>query len=450
MKTKDREPLARKVLELALGAGASDAEVVIREGSDFSASVRLQKVESLQQANYRRLSLRAFHGKRAAVAATSDFSMEAAEKLVSDALEIARAAGEDPWSGLPSPESYSPKIPGLEVCFPAASELPVEDKIALASVCERAALEADPRIVNSEGAEFSDKLVHNLYCNSLGICTAYSKTTVSLSVTPLAESGGSKQRDYWLTTHLDFSKLEPPERVGIEAARRALRRLGARKIKTCEVPIVLEPLAAASVLKNVSEAVSGTAIVRKASFLVGKLGTTVASHLVTIRDDALLEGGPGSRPFDAEGIPSKRTTVVRNGVLESYLLDSYSGRKLGLASTGNSNREPNGGPSVGPSNFFLEGGAVSPAEIIASVKRGLIVTELIGFGADIVSGNYSQGASGIWIEDGQPAFPVEEVTIAGNLADMLLGIEATGNDLQALGEVFAPTVLIGKMIVSGG
>jgi len=216
------------------------------------------------------------------------------------------------------------------------------------------------------------------------------------------------------------------------------------------VPIVLEPLAAASILKNVSEAVSGTAIVRKASFLVGKLGTTVASHLVTIRDDALLEGGPGSRPFDAEGIPSKRTTVVRNGVLESYLLDSYSGRKLGLASTGNSNREPNGGPSVGPSNFFLEGGAVSPAEIIASVKRGLIVTELIGFGADIVSGNYSQGASGIWIEDGQPAFPVEEVTIAGSLTDMLLGIEATGNDLQALGEVFAPTVLIGKMIVSGG
>lgn len=450
MKAGDREALARKVLELALGAGASDAEVVIREGSDFSACVRLQTLESLQQANHRRLSLRAFAGKRAAVSSTSDFSTTAAEKLVSDALEMARAAGEDPWAGLPSPESYAPKIPDLEVCFPAAAELPVEDKIALASRCERAALDADPRISNSEGAEFSDKLVHNLYCNSLGICSAYSKTTVSLSVTPLAESGGSKQRDYWLTTHLDLSRLEPPDQVGIEAARRTVRRLGARKIKTCEVPIVLEPLAAASVLKHVSEAASGTAVVRKASFFVGKLGARVASHLVTIRDDALLEGGPGSRPFDAEGIPSRNTVVLREGVLESYLLDSYSGRKLGLASTGNSNREPNGGPSVGPSNFFLEAGTTSPAEIIASVRKGLIVTELIGFGADIVSGNYSQGASGIWIENGQPAFPVEEVTIAGNLMDMLLGIEATGSDLKALGEVFAPTILIGKMIVSGG
>jgi PmbA protein len=325
----------------------------------------------------------------------------------------------------------------------------VEDKIGLASRCERAAFEADPRITNSEGAEFSDKLVHTLYCNSLGICSAYSKTTVSLSVTPLAESDGFKQRDYWLTTRLDLSRMEPPEQVGIEAAHRTLRRLGARKIKTCEVPIVLEPLAAAAVLKNISEAVSGTSIVRKASFLISKLGARVASRLVTIRDDALLDGGPGSRPFDAEGIPSQSTVIVREGVLESYLLDSYSGRKLGFRSTGNSNREPNGSPSVGPANFFLEGGSISPGEIIASVKRGLVVTELIGFGADIVSGNYSQGASGIWIENGQPAFPVEEVTIAGNLMDMMLGIEAVGDDLLALGEVFAPTVLIGKMIVSG-
>ena len=449
MNTADREALARKVLELALGAGASAVEVIIREGSDFSASVRLQKLENLQQANYRRLGLRVFDGKRAAVSATSDFSTSSAGKLVSDALEMARAAGEDPWAGLPPPESYAPKIPDVQVCFPAASELPVEDKIGLASRCERAAFEADPRITNSEGAEFSDKLVHTLYCNSLGICSAYSKTTVSLSVTPLAESDGFKQRDYWLTTRLDLSRMEPPEQVGIEAAHRTLRRLGARKIKTCEVPIVLEPLAAAAVLKNISEAVSGTAIVRKASFLMGKLGARVASRLVTIRDDALLDGGPGSRPFDAEGIPSQSTVIVREGVLESYLLDSYSGRKLGFRSTGNSNREPNGSPSVGPANFFLEGGSISPGEIIASVKRGLVVTELIGFGADIVSGNYSQGASGIWIENGQPAFPVEEVTIAGNLMDMMLGIEAVGDDLLALGEVFAPTVLIGKMIVSG-
>jgi PmbA protein len=449
MNAADRETLARKVLRLAFDAGASEAEVIIREGSDFSASVRLQKLENLRQASHRRLGLRVLHGKRAAVCATSDFSVSTARKLVSAALETARAAGEDLYAGLPAPECYEPAIPDLRVCFPAASELPLEEKIALASRGERAALEADPRITNSEGSEFSDSLVHTLYCSSLGICSAYSKTTASLTVTPLAESDGSKQRDYWLTTHLDLSMMETPEQVGAEAARRTVRRLGARKMKTCEVPVILEPLAAAAVLKHISEAVSGTAIVRKASLFVGKLGTKVASPLVTIRDDALLGGGPGSRPFDAEGVPSQTIVIVRNGVLESYLLDSYSGRKLGFRSTGSSNREPNGAPSVGPTNFFLERGSTSPREIIASVKKGLMVTELIGFGADIVSGNYSQGASGMWIENGQVAFPVEEVTISGNLTDMLLGIEATGNDLLALGEVFAPTLLIGKMIVSG-
>jgi len=213
--------------------------------------------------------------------------------------------------------------------------------------------------------------------------------------------------------------------------------------------VVFEPLAAASVLRHLSEAVSGTALIRKASFLTDMLGSRIASSVVTVQDDGLLPGGVGSRPFDSEGVSSRQTTVIRGGILENYLLDAYSARKLGLRSTANSNREPQGSASVGPSNFFLEPGGATPEEIIGTVKRGLLVSELIGFGVNIVSGDYSQGAAGLWIEDGEPAFPVEEITISGNLKDMLTRIEAVGNDLLVLGEVFSPTLLIGRMVISG-
>jgi PmbA protein len=220
-------------------------------------------------------------------------------------------------------------------------------------------------------------------------------------------------------------------------------------VRTCEVPVVFDPLAASTLLKHISEAVSGTALLRQASFLMDRLGKRVASPLITVLDDARLPGGLGSRPFDSEGIHSQTTAVVRDGVLENYLLDCYSARKLGLETTANSNRELYGGPSVGPSNFYLKAGSTPPADIVASVRNGLYVTELIGFGANIVSGDYSRGAAGMWIEEGKLAFPVEEITIAGNLKDMLTAVEAVGNDLLVLDEIFAPTVLIGKMVVSG-
>jgi PmbA protein len=445
----DLKEFALEVIDLAMRAGATAAEVTVREGVEFSTVVRLGAVEKLLQADFRKLGLRTFCGNRTAVCATSDFSGNSLRRIVSDTLDMAKTAGEDPASELPAEDFYRKGIPPLQLCFPEASQLPPDAKIAWARRAEQAAMRFDPLVCNSEGAGFSDSLTQTAYANSLGSCAAYGKSVISLAMTPMVEKDGQKQRDSWLTTHLDLSRLQSPEEIGVEAARRALRRLGARKVDTCEVPILFDPRAAATVLKHISEAVSGTALLRKASFLMDQLGKRIASPLVTIYDDALLPGGLGSRPFDAEGIPSQSTTVIHEGVLENFLLDSYSGRKLGMRTTGNSDRDLHAGHSAGPSNFYLKAGTASPADVIATIRKGLYVTELMGFGVNIVSETYSQGAAGLWIENGELAFPVEEVTIAGNLKDMLTGIEAVGNDLLALGAVFAPSLLIGKMMVSG-
>ncbi len=445
----DRKALALEAIALAKQAGASAAEVLVREGLDFSAAVRLGSVDKLQQASFRRLGIRIFSGSRAAVSATSDFSREVLSRVVGDTMDMARIASDDPAAGLPQADEYSRPRRSLNICFPAAASLPSGDKIDLARRCEKAALAYDSLLKNSEGSSFSDSMIHITYANSIGVCSSYARTLSTLRVAPLAERDGEKQRDAWFTTHLDLSRLQSPEEVGAEAARRTLRRLGARKVTTCEVPVVFDPLSGAILFKHVAEAVSGTALLRGASFAMNKLGARIASPFVTVYDDALLESGLASRPFDAEGVSSQTTTVIHEGVLESYLLDSYSARKLGLRSTANSNREPHGGHASGPSNFYLAPGKATPAEIIGAVKRGLYVTDLIGFGVNVVSGNFSQGATGLWIENGAFAFPVEEITVAGNLKDMLTAIEAVGNDLRVLGEIFTPTFLVGKMVVSG-
>ena len=445
-----REELARETVHLALRAGATAAEVIVREGTEFSATVRMGSVEKLVEANFRKLGIRVFQDARSAVTATSNFSASFLPTLVQDALSMARAASPDPDSALPAQELYNrngSSNPGL--CFPEVQQLPADHKIARAMRCEQAALDFDPRINNSEGASFSDSVTTVTYSNSRGIYDSYSRSLATLLACPLAELDGKKQRDYWLSTGLDLAGLQSPEEIGKEAARRTLRRLGARKISTCEAPVYFDPRAAASVLTHIATAVGGTALLRTASFMMDRLETRVASPEVTIVDDARLPGGLGSRPFDSEGVPSCTTTVIEEGILRSYLLDAYSAHKLGMRSTGNSTRELSGAPAAGPSNFYLKPGNAAPEEIIASMENGLYVTELIGFGVNVVSGNYSQGAAGIWVEKGRLAYPVEEITIAGNLNDMLLNIEVVGNDLQLLAETFAPSFKIRKMVVSG-
>jgi PmbA protein len=257
------------------------------------------------------------------------------------------------------------------------------------------------------------------------------------------------QRDYWVSAARHRRIMEQPEDVGQKAALRTLRRLGARKVSTCAVPVIFDPLTARSLVGHVFQAVAGDAVYRRSSFLVDQIGNLVAAPGVSIVDDARLPGGLGSSPFDDEGIPTQTSAVVENGILRNYLHTSYTARKLGSRPTGNGTRGPSGVVAIGPSNFYLQAGEYSPEDIIGSVKSGLYVIELIGFGVNQVSGDYSRGVVGIWIEDGKLSYPVQEVTIAGNLREMLKDIEMIGRDVQFLGSIAAPTLKIRKMVVSG-
>ncbi len=266
---------------------------------------------------------------------------------------------------------------------------------------------------------------------------------------PVATQNGSMERDYWYTIARNYKGLEDPETVGRKAAERALRRLGAVKVETQRVPVIFEPRLARSLLGHIFEAVEGRAIYRKASFLAGKLGEKIADERITLIDDGTMPGLFGTSPFDDEGVPTRRTLVIERGVLKNYLLNSYSARKLGMKTTGNASRGITGNAGIGHGNFYIEPGERSPEEIIRGVKNGFFVTELIGGGANTVTGDYSRGAAGMWIRDGELAFPVSEVTIASTMQEMLNGIAEIGSDLEFRGSVSAPTIMLGEMTVAG-
>ncbi len=443
------QELGQKLLAQAKAKGATQGDVVMVEGDSFFVTVRLGEVEKISQAQEKRLGLRLFFGSSSASASTSDISKKALEGLVEDTAKMARATAQDPHSGLPVPEVLARETADLDLMDDAARSVSVEEKIQLALNTEKSAMDFDPRITNSEGAEFSNNFGRVIYANSHGFCGEYQGSMFGHSVAPVASQNGAMQRDYWYSSNRKFSRLETAESVGKKAAERVLRRLGGRKIKTCEVPVVFDPDMAASLLRNLSSALSGYALYKGASFLIGQLGTKIASELVTVIDDGTLPGALGSRPFDGEGLPTGKKMIVNRGQLESYLLDTYSGKKLGMASTASASRSVGEPPGVAPSNFYLPAGAHSPAAIVGSVQRGLYLTELIGFGVNLVTGDYSRGAAGIWIEGGALAYPVEEVTIAGNLKEMLQNIEMVGNDLEMRGRIAAPTIKISRMTVAG-
>lgn len=443
------QELGRDILAMARAQGASQGDVVMVESDSFFVTVRLGEVEKISQAQEKRLGLRLFFGSGSASASTSDISKKSVARLVEDTTRMARATAQDPHSGLPAKGDLAPEIPELDLLDAEGRSIGVEEKIQMALAAEKAALEHDPRITNSEGGEFSNQFGRVIYVNSHGFAGEYEGSTFGHSVAPVAAQNGSMQRDYWYSSNRKFSRLESPQKVGQKAAQRVLRRLGAKKVKTCEVPIVFDPEIAASLLRNLSSAISGYALYKGASFLLGKLGVQIASEFVTVIDDGTIPAALGSRPFDAEGLPMKKKTIVEKGRLQSYLLDTYSGRKLGMASTGNASRSVGEPPGVAPSNFYLAPGIHSADEIIGSVKRGFYVTELIGFGVNMVTGDYSRGAAGLWIENGELAYPVEEVTIAGNLKEMFQNIDMVGKDLELRGRIAAPTVKIAQMTVAG-
>ncbi len=441
--------LAVDVVDRAKARGATEADVLVAEGDSVSVQVRLSAVDRLSKAREKRLGLRVFFGKRSASASTSDFSNASLNRLVDDTCAFAKAVAEDETSGLPEEAAMATDIPDLDLYDPSATT--VEETIEWAQRAERAAMDSDPRITNSEGAECAAGRGTVVLANTHGFVEAHRHSRFSLVVTPVAEgaNGQGMQRDSWYTVSRKWRALDNPEAVGITAAQRTLRRLGARKVETQRVPVVFDPQSAESLLGHLASAVSGYALYKGASFLMGWLGKALAPTHVSIEDHGRMPGRLGSRPFDGEGLPTRQTMLVEQGVLSGYLLDTYSGKKLGMAATGNASRSLGENPSVSPTNLFLHPGGTSPEEVIHSVSRGLYVTELIGFGVNMVTGDYSRGASGFWIDHGELAYPVQEVTIAGNLKRMFRDIELIGNDLEFRGSIASPTVKIREMTVGG-
>jgi len=453
--TLDLESLTADVVAMAMKAGASDAEAVAREGDEFSVTVRMGEVETLKESGSRGLGLRVFLGKRSASTSTSDLTADGIRQLVDGAMALAKVTEEDPFAGLPETEEFGSLSDDLHLYYDDVYSLAGPERIEWARRTEAAALAADPRITNSDGGSFDASTGRKVLANSRGFVGGYRTSYAGISAAPLAmDANGQMQRDGWWSSARRISDVESPEQVGKEAARRTLRRLGARRVPTQRVPIVFAPEVARTLIGSIFEAASGDAIWRHASFLAGKLGEEIGASGLTIVDDNTMllptgVGGFGTSPFDGEGLPSRRTVVVEEGILRNYLLNTYTARKLGMRSTHNASRGLAGTPGIGCGNLFLEPGSLAPEEIIAGVSAGLYVTSLMGFGTNLVTGDYSRGATGLWIENGRLTHAVEEVTIAGNLGEMLRNVTAVGNDLVFRGSVASPTIRIDGMTIAG-
>jgi PmbA protein len=455
MSAVDLESLATDVVKLAMKAGASDAEAVAREGDEFSVTVRMGQVETLKESGSRALGLRVFRGTRSATASTSDLTADGIRQLVEGAMALANVTEEDPFVGLPETEEFGAIKEDLHLYFEDVYSLAGSERIEWARRAETAAMAADPRITNSDGGSFDAATGSKVLANSRGFVGSYRSSYAGVSAAPLArDENGQMQRDGWWSSARRLAHLESPEAVGAEAGRRTVRRLGARRVATQQVPIVFAPEVARSLIGSVFEAASGDAIWRHASYLAGKLGELIAASTITIVDDNTMVlptgvGGFGSSPFDGEGLPTRRTVVVEDGVLRNYMLNTYAARKLAMKSTHNASRGLAGTPGIGCGNLYLVPGKQTPEEIIGGVTAGLYVTSLMGFGTNIVTGDYSRGAAGLWIENGQLTHAVEEITIAGHLGEMLKNMTAIGNDLVFRGSVASPTLRIDGMTIAG-
>jgi PmbA protein len=441
--------LANWALDEAKRKGASAAEVLCVSAESLEAGVRMGEVEKLKSSRERRLGLRIFCGQSSATSSTAELERDSLADFIANTVELARLSAADPWAGLPEPSMHPKSLPELSLADPDSGIVSADRALEIARISENAALKFDARIKNSGGAEFSSGRGRVLFANSQGFSGEYTGTSYSLVVAPIAQEGEAMQQGYWFTSNRRFGKLEDAESVGVTSAKRALRKLGARKVKTTRAPVIYDPDMAAGLIRSIVGAASGPALYKGASFLVGQLGKPIAAPRVTIVDDALIPGGLGSKPFDGEGLPTNRKNIIDKGVLATYLLDSYSARKLGLAPTGNASRGVGEAPGVSTTNLYVEPGSYTPEQIIGSVKQGLYLTEMIGFGVNMVTGDYSRGAGGIWIENGELAYPVQEITIAGNLKDMFAQVEMLGNDLHWRSSTAAPTIKIAEMTIAG-
>ncbi|MDR1848503.1 MAG: metalloprotease PmbA [Zoogloeaceae bacterium] len=429
--------LAEDALLHARKQGATAAEVNVYEGFGLTVTARQRAVESIEYNRGKDLGISVYLGQRSGQASTSDFSRRAVEETVESALAIARFTAEDDCAGLPEEALLAREILSLDLYHPW--RLSSEEAIALAIRSESAALDWDTRISNSEGASVSTQEAQFVAANSSGFMGGYPASRNSVSCSVIAGTGAAMQRDYWYESNRDAGRLIAPEAIGEIAAKRAVARLGAKKIQTGVFPVLFEATVAASLLGHFTQAVSGGALYRKASFLLDQMGKAIFPAFFNLRELPHLPGGLASAPFDREGVATHEREVVRDGVLQGYFLDVYSGRKLGLPTTANAG---------GCHNLLLLPGEQDLAGLMREMGRGLLVTELLGFGVNGVTGDYSRGAAGFWVEEGTIAHPVEEITIAGNLRTMFQAIVGIGNDVRISGSKQTGSILIEGMTVA--
>ena len=431
--------VARRAIEIAQQRGATGSEVEVSAAVGESVTVRRGEVETVEYNRDKGLGITVYFGKRRGNASTSDLSPDAVERTVEAACAIARHTAEDEAAGLPDRERlYKGVPPDLDLFHPWG--LSVEEAIEIARRAESTALGVDKRITNSEGATVSTYDTDFVLANSFGFLDGFPNSKASVGVGVVAEDKSGMQRDYWYSTHRNPAKLDTAEAVGREAGERAVRRLGGRKLATLEAPVIFEANIAGSLIAHFVAAASGSSLYRESSFLLDRLGTPVFSPAVTIREEPHLPGELASSYYDAEGVATARRTVVDGGVLKGWFLSTYSSRKLGLETTGNAG---------GNHNLILVPGEDDLEALMARMGRGFLVTELMGQGVNPVTGDYSRGAAGFWVEGGKIRFPVEEVTIAGNLLDMYKGIAAVGRDVLVRGSKHTGSVLIERMTIAG-
>ena len=429
--------LAQLCLDEAKKLGASCAEASVHIGHGLSVTARLGEVETLEHHNDRSLGITVYVNNRKGSSSTSNFELSAIKNAVAAASNIAKFTEEDRYGGLADADRMATTIQNLELDYPWG--LSPEQAIEIAVECENQA-RGFKKISNSEGATVDSSRNTFVYGNTHGFIGGHTSTCHGLSCVVVAEQDGTMQRDYWFSASRNPENLESAISVGEKAAKRTINRLGARKIATCTAPVIFEANMARSLLSHFVNAISGGALYRKASFLLGQLDKKVFSDLVTITEDPHRKGGLGSGAFDSEGVATQPRTLVENGILKGYVLSSYSARKMGMQTTGNAG---------GVHNLIMQLGSQTVDDLIKQMQKGLIVTELIGHGVNIVTGDYSRGAVGYWVENGEIQFPVEEITIAGNLKDIFQKIISIGNDVDQRSNIITPSILVDGMMVAG-
>ncbi|HZI17897.1 MAG TPA: TldD/PmbA family protein [Pyrinomonadaceae bacterium] len=449
---QDYRNLASELVAAFKKQGVDASDVFVVTSSNFNTTVRGGQIEKLQQSISKGLGMRVFKDNAQAMTFTTDFTDRSVKSLASQALDIVKVSNPDKYNGLAPKELLGAYAGRLDIFDESLARVTPERKIEIAREMEAAGRAFDKRVTNTRGSNWSDTTTQVTLANSDGFAGQYRTTFANMSVNMLAEEDGVKQTASWFSFARHFNRLDVPKAVGEEAARRAVRKLGGRKVKSQKVPVVVPPEMSGALVSTLFGAAAGGSIYRKASYLVDKVGAEVASPLVTIMDDATMADGLASRPFDGEGVRSSQVSLVENGVLKTYVCDSYSARRLGTRPTGNTSRGYASGPSVNSTNLYMKPGKSDPKEIIKGVKEGLYLTSLPSFGQGMnsVTGDFSEGAQGFWIENGEITYPVQEITLAGNMLTLLRSVTAVGNDLSfRYGPSAAPTLLISEATVGG-